>query len=108
MIETHVSIGQVKRDISDLVNRVTYRGERIILTSRGRPKAALVSMDDYARLEQERVSQELARWQAWLAESEALTSEIMERRHGEPLDIDVLWQAAQADLEARDDQIIGR
>ena len=28
-----VSIGQVKRDISDLVNRVAYRGERIILTS---------------------------------------------------------------------------
>jgi len=108
MIETHVSIGQVKRDISDLVNRVAYRGERVILTSRGRPKAALVSMEDYARLEQERVSQELARWQAWLAESEALASEIMERRHGEPLDVDVLWQAARADLEARDDQIIGR
>lgn len=36
-----VSIGQMKRDISELVNRVAYQGERVILTSRGRPKAVL-------------------------------------------------------------------
>ncbi len=41
-----VSISQVKRDISELVNRVTYGGERIVLTSRGHPKAALVSLAD--------------------------------------------------------------
>ena len=45
-----VSIGQVKRDISELVNRVAYGGERIVLTSRGKPKAVLVSMADYERL----------------------------------------------------------
>lgn len=45
-----VSIGRVKRDVSDLVNRVAYGGARIILTSRGKPKAALVSMDDLERL----------------------------------------------------------
>jgi prevent-host-death family protein len=33
---THVSIG--------LVNRVAYARERIVLTSRGKPKAVLVSM----------------------------------------------------------------
>lgn len=47
-----VSIGRVKRDVSDLVNRVAYGGERIILTSRGKPKAALVSIDDLERLRQ--------------------------------------------------------
>ena len=46
-----VSIGQVKRDISTLVNRVAYGGERIVLTSRGKPKAALVSMEDYQKLQ---------------------------------------------------------
>ncbi|WP_157913119.1 type II toxin-antitoxin system Phd/YefM family antitoxin [Candidatus Promineifilum breve] len=40
----------MKRDVSDLVNRVAYGGERIILTSRGKPKAALVSIDDLERL----------------------------------------------------------
>ena len=41
MSEIQVSIGQVKRDISDLVNRVAYRGDRVVLTSRGKPKAVL-------------------------------------------------------------------
>ena len=107
MPEIRVAIGQVKRDLSDLVNRVAYGGERILLTSRGKPKAALVSIEDYQRLEQERVSQDLARWQAWLAESEKLAADILERRGGVPLDVDALWQAARADLEARDDKILG-
>ena len=33
-----IPIGQVKRDISELVNRVAYQGERIILTSRASPR----------------------------------------------------------------------
>ena len=50
MAHEKVSIGRVKRDVSDLVNRVAYGGERIILTSRGKPKAALVSIEDFERL----------------------------------------------------------
>jgi prevent-host-death family protein len=50
MPEIRVPIGQVKRDLSDLVNRVAYGGERIPLMSRGKPKVALVSIEDYQRL----------------------------------------------------------
>lgn len=46
-----VSISQIKRDISELVNRVAYGRERIVLTSRGRPKAALVGLADLQRLQ---------------------------------------------------------
>lgn len=106
-MEKHVSIGQVKRDISDLVNRVAYGGERIVLTSRGRPKAALVSIEDYQRLQQEATSAGLARWQAWLAESNRLAATILERRHGVPLDVDRLWEGARAEQEARDEQTLG-
>ena len=108
MPEIRVSIGEVKRDISDLVNRVAYRGERIVLTSRGKPKAALVSIEDYERLKPGQVNDKLAAWQAWLSENDRLTAEILERRTGESLAVDTLWQEARADLEARDDQIIGR
>lgn len=107
MVETSVAIGQVKRDISDLINRVAYGGERIILTSRGKPKAALVSVADYEQLQREDLNERLVRWQAWLAESEKLTAEILARREGELLDVDALWQAARADLEARDEQLLG-
>ena len=107
MIETRVAIGQVKRDISELVNRVAYGGERIVLTSRGKPKAALVGMADYERLRREQANERLAHWQAWVAESDKLTAEILARREGQPLDVDALWQAARADLEARDEHILG-
>lgn len=107
MTQTHVSIGQVKRDISDLVNRVAYGGERIVLTSRGRPKAALVSIGDYEWLERESVNGALARWEVWLAESQDLTKDILARRGGQPLDVNALWQAARADLEERDAQTVG-
>jgi prevent-host-death family protein len=102
MGEIQVSIGQVKRDISDLVNRVAYRGDRVVLTSRGKPKAVLVSVEEYARLKLEQPDNEAGRWQAWLVESAALSAEILGRRGGQPPDVDALWQAARADLEARD------
>jgi prevent-host-death family protein len=107
MAQTHVSIGQVKRDISELVNRVAYGGERIVLTSRGRPKAAIVSIEDYKRLEEARAKASLEQWRTWLAESDALAAEILARRGGEQLDLDALWDAARDDLEARDAQTLG-
>ena len=107
MTQTQISIGQVKRDISELLNRVAYGGERIILTSRGKPKAAIVSMEDYARLEQETAAARMARWQAWIAESDALAAEILARRGGEPIDVEALWEAVRADREERDAQILG-
>ncbi len=107
MTQTHVSIGRVKRDISDLVNRVAYGGERIVLTSRGKPKAAIVSIDDYRFLEQGEVEGARARWKVWLEENRELAADILARRQGRPLDVDALWQAARAELEERDDQTVG-
>jgi prevent-host-death family protein len=107
MAETQVGIGTVKRDISELVNRVAYGGERIVLTSRGKPKAALVSMQDYERLEQERIAARVARWETWLAQSDALAAEILARRGGQPIDVEALMEAVRADREARDDEILG-
>jgi prevent-host-death family protein len=107
MTGTHVSIGTVKRDISDLVNRVAYGGERIVLTSRGKAKAAIVSLEDYEQLEKARTVANLEQWRLWVAESDALAAEILARRGGEPLDVDALWDAARHDLEARDAQADG-
>jgi prevent-host-death family protein len=107
MSETRVSIGTVKRDISKLVNRVAYGGERIVLTSRGKPKAAIVSVEDYEQLERAAAEDSLARWRAWLARSDALAAQILGRRGGEPIDVDALWDAVRADREERDAQILG-
>jgi prevent-host-death family protein len=106
-METRVSIGSVKRDLSDLINRVTCGGERIVLTSRGKPKVAIVSLEDYERLEQAGAGETLQQWQAWVAESGALAAEILAGRDGEVLDVDAPWDAARSDLEARDAQLVG-
>ena len=94
-MNTQVSIGQVKRDISELVNRVSYAGERIILTSRGKPKAALISMDDYKRLlKSESRATNIPKW---LAETRTLSRKI-EKRRGGPVHVDAILAAARDDL----------
>jgi prevent-host-death family protein len=45
-----VPIGEAKTRLSSLVNAVAYGGERVVIESRGRPKAALVSVEDLERL----------------------------------------------------------
>jgi prevent-host-death family protein len=44
-------IREVKQSFSQYLNRVAYGRERLIIHSRGKPKAALVSMEDLRRLE---------------------------------------------------------
>ena len=46
-----VGIAEAKNDLSELINRAAYGGERIVLGSRGKPKAAIVGMADLQRLE---------------------------------------------------------
>src|SRR5262249_33780180 len=46
-----VSLAQARDRLSVLVNDAAHGGQRIGLASRGRPKAALIGMEDLARLE---------------------------------------------------------
>ena len=41
-----LTIAGARRHFAGLVNRVAYRGERIVLTRHGRPVAALVPLHD--------------------------------------------------------------
>ena len=97
-MNTQISIGQIKRDVSELVNRVAYAGERIILTSRGKPKAALISMADYERLTQ--IEHKQSDIQVWLTQTQQFSDKIRKRR-GEMVDVDALLNESRSDLEAR-------
>ncbi len=100
-VEVQIAIGQVRREISGLVNRVAYGSERVILTARGRPLAALVSLDDLEQLRNMAKSQRLTAWQEWKKESERLNQIILAETQGVPPDIDRSLEAARADLEGR-------
>ena len=49
---TTVSVSQMKDTLSEVLNRAAYGQERIIVASRGKPKAAVISIDDLELLEE--------------------------------------------------------
>lgn len=105
MTESNVSIGRVKREISELLNRVAFGGERIVLTSRGKPKAVIVSLDDYERIQQSDREKQLNQWETWRIKNESLTERILTERGGELLDVDAIWAETRTDLEHRHDEL---
>ena len=46
----HLSISEARESLAEIVNRVVYGGERVVLRRHGKPVAALVSADDLERL----------------------------------------------------------
>lgn len=52
MSEIQVSITALRRNLSDWGNRAAYGGERIVLVSRGEPRAAIIGIADLWQLEQ--------------------------------------------------------
>ncbi|MFD4137438.1 type II toxin-antitoxin system Phd/YefM family antitoxin [Streptomyces sp. NPDC058572] len=48
-----IPVTQARAELADLINRVVYGGERVVVTRHGKPLVALVSAADLARLEQE-------------------------------------------------------
>lgn len=84
---TTVSIAQIKNTVSILINRVAFGKERIILTSRGKPKAALVSIEDLHKLESQdstTVSASQEQRKAALALAQAVREMSLLRRGGIP------------------------
>jgi prevent-host-death family protein len=47
-----VPVTQARAEFADLVNRVVYGGERVVVTRHGKPIVALVSAADLDRLEE--------------------------------------------------------
>jgi len=47
---TRLAASKAREDFADILNRVAYRGERIILHRRGKDVAALVPVEDSALL----------------------------------------------------------
>ena len=55
-----IGVADVKARLSEYLARVAYTGERVLILSRSKPKAALVSVDDLRRLEEWEEQQESA------------------------------------------------
>jgi prevent-host-death family protein len=49
-----IPVTQARAELADLINRVVYGGERVVVTRHGKPLVALVSADDLRRLDETR------------------------------------------------------
>ena len=48
----HLPVTKAREELSDMINRVVYRGERVVLERRGKDVAALVPIEDLKRIEE--------------------------------------------------------
>jgi prevent-host-death family protein len=78
-MEKKISIGELKRDLSGVINQAAYGQHRIIIVSRGKPKAAIVSLEELERLRQAAGDVE-DRNRAWLARADALRQRTARRQ----------------------------
>ena len=53
---TRVSVAQAKAELSALMAAVAYQGQRVVIERRGKPMAALVSVDDLEQIDGERAT----------------------------------------------------
>ncbi len=87
MKEDRVGIAEARRQLSELINRVAFGEKRVVLESRGKAKAALVSLEDLQKLDRldlEVAKQPEDRWEA-LKRAREVREAIREMRAGQPL-----------------------
>ncbi|MCC3771170.1 type II toxin-antitoxin system Phd/YefM family antitoxin [Streptomyces sp. UNOC14_S4] len=68
-----IPVTQARAELADLINRVVYGGERVVVTRHGKPLVALVSAADLRRLEEGVVGAEAAE-PAEAAEEQAIST----------------------------------
>lgn len=51
-----IPVTQARAELADLINRVVYGGERVVVTRHGKPLAALVPAADLERLEEQEIA----------------------------------------------------
>ena len=52
-VSKNLSVADAKKHLSELMSRVAYNNERFLIERHGKPVAALVSVEDLAKLERE-------------------------------------------------------
>jgi len=82
-----VSVAEARKKFSDLMARVAYAGERIVVERRGKPMMAWISIEDLQRLEEleQQASSARAQRQAALTLAAASRQRIHTERKGVPL-----------------------
>ena len=86
------NVADAKKILSELMSRAAYNNERFLIQRRGKPTAALVSIEDLTRLEKELVARKgLLAAVAEFEELESMVEEIYRQREqaqNRPVDLE--------------------
>ncbi len=83
---TMISVSEMKDTLSEVLNRAAYGQERIIVASRGKPKAAVISVEDLQLLEE-------------LEDAVAAHEALEEHEHGEAISLEELIAELEQDSD---------
>ncbi len=78
----NTNIVDFRDNLSDLLNRVAYVGERVVLERRGKPVAALVTIEDLALLERLEDEADVKAARKARKEKGGVTLEQYRKKHG--------------------------
>ncbi len=93
-----VSVAEARRNLAQLVTRVAYTGERVVVERHGKPVLALVSYADLIRLQAlEQSETQREGWRRALDEARAASAEILAERKGEylPSSADIIRESRE-------------
>ena len=99
MEATQVGIGQAAKRLSELVNRAAYGGERFVLTSRGKPKAVLISWEEFRALSEESLAERLRALEKAKAAGERIRAERKARGIEDVDSVEILRELRQERLD---------
>jgi prevent-host-death family protein len=85
---TEVKIVDLKNTLGDVLNRVAYGHERVVILSRGKPKAVIISVQDLERLED-------------LEDAQSIRDGLAEHERGETIP----WEEAEHILDGGNGEI---
>lgn len=77
-----VAATDARKQLSELISRVVYRNDRVILTRQGRPVAALISIGDFEDFEEYEDSEDAGGLKEALAEKGNVSLEEVKRELG--------------------------
>ena len=78
----HISASKVRQNFSDILNRVAYRGERIVLRRRGKDLVAVVPLQDLEFMDELEERLDLEAAQKALREKGTIPWEKLKKRLG--------------------------
>ena len=102
-----VSVAEARRNLADLVAKVGFAGERVVVERHGKPLMAIISYADLLRLEALEQSEERREgWRLALDEARAASAQILAERKGDylPSSGDIIHESR----EERTDELTDR